>query len=212
MGKAQETAKAAAAAMNEATNALVGLKGLLQVPGAELHVHVYPQDHVTKSRKMAFRGRVDTGLFFQGQRVVRIRGSLKEFTSGNMRLDFTNSNDSQYPNSEWDSMLHDNAEGGLTREAVIVITKELKKRGGDNKMVGWHKKVTVDKDGNWVWNKLERTVIDRATTEAENAMIGDLAEAIDVAESTRGKLFDAPKSEEDAKEGEAGKSPFSDVE
>ena len=139
-------------------DSLAGLKGILSVPGCELHVHIYPQNRTNKKGTMTFLAGVDTSLVFNGQVVAKIRGAQKKFTSnGNQLLDFTNSNDSDYPNSSWDKAL-----------AEIISTGSIQVMLEKVGTAAVHRSLTVDaKTGKFVAKKLERTV-----TQAE---LGDMA-------------------------------------
>jgi len=145
---------------------MVGLKGLLAIKGCELQIHIYPSNRASKSGKMTFLASVDSRLVFNGTTVARIRGNQKLFASnGNQILDFTNSNDNQYPNSEWDFALKEIISTGSVQATLAKVGS-----------AAVHRSLTVDpKTGKFVSAKLERHV----TQEELGSMAKEFIDGVD---------------------------------
>lgn len=191
MGKALQGAKQAIDAAADATQSVnSGLIGLLQVPGCELRVHIYPQDYTVPSGKVSFKGRVDTVLYFNGGEVDRIRGSYKVFLNGNTQLDFGNSSNADFPNSSRDKRLSSFL--NATTVGAIIDKCNLVPKAKDAKPASFHRTVTCDFTGAFVFAEpTKQARIQREMDETEKGFTA-AAPSVPVAGA-------APKDEKAAK-------------
>jgi hypothetical protein len=121
---------------------IMSLKAFLQCGGTVV-VSMFGKDRASKSGGLRFLADVRVSLQMAESELCYIRGNLKQFTTnGNLLLDFSNSMDSDYPNSGVCESIKE-----FLNEASVIGWRNKSGVNGRTTM-----KVTLDKKGNYVYD------------------------------------------------------------
>lgn len=123
--------------------------------GGRVIVSVFGKDNVSKSGKVRFSAATRITLAFGQETLAYIRGNLKEFPeSGGCRLDLSNSDNAQYPNSGIGKSLQE-----LVNTASIAKIRNTIGANGSTSVVIGH-------DGEkFTYTKAERQVVNLELSE-----------------------------------------------